>query len=975
MSTISGNNTGATSLTTIPNESAQSNYVIGNDEAGSVYAFARARMVTFIAQALKPNTVYHPFFNDVWVGEYCTTVDEPDINSAGKIDSSQREIKTDNLGNVTGNFYIPANTFASGSLVFKLVDTKVELPEGSGLYFADPIYGSAEAAYEAGTVLKETQNQLTISATQQISTKVTPVVGEVLSLPPILTYKQWYFEYTLTNVNTSTFTITTDSATPPTPQAQTGSVEFPSGATNDIVLVSSVAVGDGTYNHTFSYSSSGAARTLKFRHEWVGLEGETPPSLVGFRPTGIEDSVTCTVTTPWTERTDAVVGLQKYGKRVTRRTDPIAQSFTVDSKLYPNGIFVTSIGVYFRTVDHAAQAILELRTMENSLPSSQILPGGVAIVPGYAAQASLNGTVPTIFRFAHPIYLMPATTYCFSLKSSSLGYTAWTSIVGKVDAVTGKVIDSNPYAGTFFKSENNYTWVPSPLEDLKFDLFKANFNTSAPAELIFTPREFTINTETGAYAERDPDNEDLVTNYYSVAQTLPLSHITTIKEGVPVNEYLTNAASVDDSGQMVQIKIPLHSALAGDYIFLRGVPTPVKVDEYNGIRANQLTGPFQIQEVIDSDHVLINVGGVGADLAATSSGPISLPETYGVLSNEPGIWPNITTMVNAQQHITPANLSMAIVPATTESFVQPKPAIEVSKNHFVVYTNIRINEANLDYVATTIKTPYGSPVTTITEDVRLAEIQPDGTYLSMSAPESDTYDGSSKFVYYDTPRFLTNPLNEYLHSVSLGTDGDLDYPASCKITITLDSISGDVSPTIDLSGANLLVRTYRIDNQGYDFIDADDLPVINTVEEMRDPTMNSELSPSGGRALSKYKSKVVQLGSAFNAMKVFVTGNCPASDGTTAFDVYARTSSDATTHEDLPWVWLSNVSDTGVESIEPESSPDRTTVNEWMYELPNTAGYFDVFDIKIVMRSTNTSIVPKIFGIRTIASIKLPNIE
>ena len=976
MSTISGNNTGAVSLTTIPNESAQGNYIIGNDDVGSVYAFTRARMVSFIAQALKPNTVYHPFFNDVWVGEYCTVEDQPDITDSGKIDGLQRTLKTDSLGNLTGNFYIPANTFASGSLVFKLVDSKTELPEDSGLWFPDPIYGSAEATYESGTVLKETQNQLTINAEQGVGTKVTPVVGEVLSLPPITTHKAWYFEYTLTDVNSSTFTITTTSASPPSPQAQTGSVEFPAGATNVVNNIATVAVGDGTYLHTFTYSSSGAPRTLKFRQEWIGLDGETPPSLVGFRPTGIAASVTCTVTTPWTERAGSVVGPQNYGRRITRKTDPIAQSFNIDSKSYPNGIFVTSIGVYFKTVDHAAQAIMELRTMENGLPSSQILPGGVAIVPGRAAQASSNGTVPTIFRFAHPIYLMPSSTYCFTLKSSSLGYTVWTSIVGKIDAASGKVIDSNPYAGTLFKSQNNYTWIPSPLEDLKFDLYKANFDTSAPATLIFTPREFTIDTTTGEYASRDPLDADLATNYYSVAQTLPLSHITTIKQGVDVGTYLTGVSDGDISGKTVQIKIPLHSTVEGDFIFLRGVPTPTKVDEYHGIRADQFVGAFEVQGVIDSDHVLISVSGVGSNLAATKSGPLSLPETYGVLSNEPSIWPHIPSMVDAQQFFDPSSKSMNIVPATTESFVQKKAPIEVSKYHFVVYTNVRINEANLDYVATTVKTPAGAAITSITEDVRVAGIQADGTYLSITGPETDAFDSSSKFVHYDTPRILANPLNEYHHSIDLGEDVDLDYPTTCKITVELDSISGDVSPTLDLSGANLLVRTYRIDNQGFEFIDSVGDPVINTTAEMADPALNSELAPSGGVALAKYKSKINQLGSTYNAMKIFVTGNCPAEPGgVTAFDVYMRTSSDDTTHEDLPWTWLANLSDTGEATLAFENSPNRTAVNEWYYELPDSVGYFSVFDIKIVMRTTNTSYVPKIFGIRTIASIKLPTIE
>lgn len=944
MSTISGNNTGAVSLTVIPNETAQTNYTIGSETNGAVYPFTRARMVTFIAQALKPNTRYYPFFNDVYVGAYCTTVSSPTIDANGKIDLAQRQIKTDNLGNVTGNFFIPGNTFASGSLVFKLVDT---IKTVSSKTVAYPIYGSAEAIYESGTLLKEVATHLLPNSAVNLSTIVPPVVQQtldvdavdaeaqsVLEISPVQECTLWYFEYTLSSSDSSTFTIATTSPTPPEPQAQTGAVIFPEGSTNEVIYVSTSTEDGETYYHTFNYLSDN--RTAKFRQETILPSEATPPDLTGFRPSGIADSVTVNggVDPEWVNAGSSVCPIN-YGSQIDCRTDPLAQSFYIDSKQYPTGLFLTSIGIYFRTVDRGAPVIMEIRSMENGLPGTTILPGATAIVPGKAASASKDGSVPTIFRFTQPIYLQPNTNYCFVTKSSSLGYTAWTSIVGKLDTVTGKVIDTQPYTGTLFKSENNYTWVPSPLEDLKFDLYKATFTTGDLATLIFTPKEFTVDLTTGEYENRGDDNS--VTNYYSTAQTLPLSYIYTFR-----------------GSKDVKIRIPLHGLVDGDYIYLRGVPTPSKADQYNNIRANQLVGQFSVT-VNDGDHVTISTSGRGSDLAANLTGPISVSEVYGVLDNEPGTMPDFPDMVGAEEYNDPSALGLSVSSNDDETFEQPTAPLLVSQKHFVVYTNILVNEANLDY----LKVDF--PSAGIIEAVQLA-----GTgYTAPSAPDEE-FDGTSKFVKFDEPKLIANAVNEYGvagHAATLTTDGTLGYPLSCKTQLILQSTNKDLSPVVDTNGINLLTRSFKIDNQGEDF------DSISTAEDMADPAKNSELSSGTGLALAKYKSPIIKLDKAYNSMKIFVTGNC-ASPAT--FDVYIRTSTDSVTHIDHPWTWVPQ-NDLGVPGLTP--SADRSVVNEWFFEYLGETNYFDVFDIKIVMRTTNSCFVPKIYGLRTIAATALPSIE
>jgi len=90
-----------------------------------------------------------------------------------------------------------------------------------------------------------------------------------------------------------------------------------------------------------------------------------------------------------------------------------------------------------------------------------------------------------------------------------------------------------------------------------------------------------------------------------------------------------------------------------------------------------------------------------------------------------------------------------------------------------------------------------------------------------------------------------------------------------------------------------------------------------------------------------------------------VTGNSPAP---AAIDAYIRTSTDVETHIDREWEW---VPINGVFGSQFINSRNKSVTNEWMY-IYDSIDNFTVFDVKLVMRSTNNSIIPIIYGIRTI---------
>ncbi len=986
MTTISGNNTGSIQLTTIADSDTQSNFTLGGGGSGGMtYAFTRARTVTFIAQGLKPNTSYFPFFNDIFVGYFCSSDDSPEIEDDpespdyGKIKSTHINLVSDAIGNIVGNFYIPSNTFASGSNIFKLVD---HIGVRGGKVIADPWYGSAEAIYESGNILKNQQNQLTGAAggsgagsATLLTTPVSLAAGTVDAVPSV-TCESWFFEYRVTSTSGNTFKITTDSPTPPSGNYQSGGVVIPDGASDDVIYVSTAANGDGTYDHLFSYTQED--RTATFRQEAITEAGvddaatiASLPSLVGFRPSGIDVDATVSVLLyegqKWRKK-GAVACPVNYGFKTPTRTDPLAQSFFVDAQAYPDGFFVTSIGIYFKTVDHSVPVVLEIRDLTNGLPGSNVLPCASAVVPGYAASASNNSTVSTIFRFDQPVYLQPSTDYCFVLKSSSLGYNAWTSIVGKIDVHTGKVIDAQPFTGTLFKSENDVTWVPAPLEDLKFDMYKADFDTSQKGIVVFHPKEFTIEVDDGSYQDRPiPADADFVTSYYSTAQILPLSFISTTK-----------------GSKTVGVEIPQHGLLDDDYIYIRSVPVPDKIDAYNGIREDQLNGLHPVA-IVSSDMVTINTAGVGSNLAATKSGRLSFSDLTGILNNAPGNMPLATVLTDAVEYIDPSVNIPSSNPATRltarvapdGTYIQPHPPVLVSPNSFLVFTNIVVNEAMVDYVGTELEH------TSIVEKVTLAGINlDDDTYTTPTVWSEAAQSRTSKFWSYDSPRLIATPRNEQKHANEMyvsepHADSDFGFPSSCKVVLELDSSSKDISPVIDTSGMTLTVKSYKIDNQGLDFQIVEDEYVNmdpSSIDDFLDATKNSELASGSGVALAKYKSQIVLLDKPYNKISLFVTGNCYSEGGEATFDVYIRTTTDVLTHGDHGWTYVPCLVD-ALELTTPPRSRSRDALDEWHYEYSDLTKFFSVFDVKIVMRSTNSSYVPKIFGLRGIANILLPSIE
>jgi len=161
--------------------------------------------------------------------------------------------------------------------------------------------------------------------------------------------------------------------------------------------------------------------------------------------------------------------------------DPLAQSFLVEDE---GGIFVTKCDIFFRTKDDMdVPCVFQLRSMKDGLPTQHILPFSEIVLDPGDINTSGDGSVATTVEFKAPVYLEGGNTeYAIALASNSTKYSVYISRIGENDLLTDTFISNQPYLGSLFKSQNASTWEPSQWEDLKFTLYRAEFESSGTVD-------------------------------------------------------------------------------------------------------------------------------------------------------------------------------------------------------------------------------------------------------------------------------------------------------------------------------------------------------------------------------------------------------------------------------------------------------------------------------------------------------------
>lgn len=200
-----------------------------------------------------------------------------------------------------------------------------------------------------------------------------------------------------------------------------------------------------------------------------------------------------------------------------RSWDPLAQTFVVNRELYPNGIFLSSIDLFFaRKPDNSTNIPVEvqIRPVVNGFPDAyKIYPGAIASLhPSQVnvsdAPSANNAQSATRFTFENPVYLEPGE-HAIVVKSTTFEYEAYIAEVGQNMLNTTQKVTQQPYIGTFFASSNASTWLPQPQFDMMMVLnkceFPVNVNYTFVAKTQAADKEYRYETLnfSNAYQEFD----------------------------------------------------------------------------------------------------------------------------------------------------------------------------------------------------------------------------------------------------------------------------------------------------------------------------------------------------------------------------------------------------------------------------------------------------------------------------------------
>lgn len=161
--------------------------------------------------------------------------------------------------------------------------------------------------------------------------------------------------------------------------------------------------------------------------------------------------------------------------------DPLSQTFSISAGA-SEGVFITKLDLFFGRKSSTYPITVQIREVENGFPTPSIVPfGSKTLQPSEVTANPSVATNATTFQFDSPVFLKNGTDYAFTVipGGNSDEYALWVGELGGTDVDTNELIHKQPASGILFSSANDKTWSPIQSEDIKFNLYRANFTTSA----------------------------------------------------------------------------------------------------------------------------------------------------------------------------------------------------------------------------------------------------------------------------------------------------------------------------------------------------------------------------------------------------------------------------------------------------------------------------------------------------------------
>ena len=645
-------------------------------------------------------------------------------------------------------------------------------------------------------------------------------------------------------------------------------------------------------------------------------------------------------------------------RQQVRWVDPLAQSFLVDKK---GGIFVSSVELYFGAKDTALPVSVQIRHMENGFPTQKILPFGDKTLNPSSVNTSADASVATKFTFDSPIYLESGREYCAVVMTNSNVYTSWVSEMGQKDIKTNDFIDQQPYAGSLFKSQNNSTWTPDQMKDLKMTINRCKFTTGSTASVVFEngvlPAEKlqTNPIETVSGTKMFKVYHYSHGNYDDKLSNITISGVTGDRTG-SVLRFTSDAVestSGDDATDNTGTGIP---GTGGTGSGIVATLTTVGDDS----TAIVITNPGQGYTVGDditfeknSKNFVFDVAEVGETLGGIPVAYINRTHTAGTgtakatdgsarILNDIDTY--LITIPNSVWAARSGNAGINYQGATENT---SGGGSNVTSTGNVYYDTLHTTIPSIELPNTSISTSFKGSTAT----------QP--LVLSSGRVVSFTKDSSSTTITLNDNNSLLAPK---IVASGINETNEMGGAKSLEVTASLSTTRDNISPVLDVDSMGLIGVQNRINN-----IDSSSSLMYDTASDFTGgdgnqlSTFVSSTEARGDKNAAVYCTKKVVLSNPANAIHVFFDGYKSHDSNGVASEIevyYKIVGPDSNMpFNDVGW------KEATIKNTVPADASD---FKEHTYEIESLED-FNTFSIKIVLKSSNTSNVPFIENFRAIA--------
>jgi len=666
-----------------------------NEEIGdrvvdvSIIPFIRSRQVDFMATNLRPNRQVYPFFDDVSVVDYTK---KPNII----------ELTSNTMFNDATGFNEP---MISGANTARVLLSRLANSGNTQLHVTD-VSGVLEAGQEWTGNLSA--NVATVGTVDHYSGNATGGSTSSITLESWASDTDDYYNgntvYLVAGVGIGSNTSITDY----------------NGTTKVATLSPALSVSPTTntqYSIGTWYSTRGgsvvgqfnipSSDDLNFRTgERVfriidrndnDLDNITTRADGRYTAQGLmqsKEGVSISTTVPQVTLTEINESRPVTERRVQRNLtpvgDPLAQTFFVNSEEHPNGVFLSSVDLFFKLKDDTLPVWVEIRPTVNGYPHSNIrIPySKKTLYPDQIATSDIpsssDAATSTTFTFNNPVYIEPDKEYALVMQTNSLNYEAWVSELGKTRVGTDRIISEQPHMGSLFKSQNASTWTPFQFEDLMFVIKKCEFTTNQSV-IFFENKKPASNN---AMDWMDVQANELVLANTSTAYAFKSTRQSDLTVDSTWTNFLTNTNFKHNERKIIHNvsagSLNLRATLATtnpdvspvldttrfNVIAIENVVNNANISNSNIILTNDGDG------FLDGDEANVSITFTGGDFVTAANayvGAISGGEITSIIVDTPGSYYSNTA------NVTIAGGSGANAAAVVESELSPSGGVALSK--------------------------------------------------------------------------------------------------------------------------------------------------------------------------------------------------------------------------------------------------------------------------------------------------------